>query len=108
MSHSELTIVLFTSTGDNRRQKYWIKDLALSTTYGGQTRYAGGARTLDSRTLDSPASQYERPPPPPTIEVRHQFLGLFSPLGLYRLTGSFVAKVTSLVSFLVKGPQTFS
>ena len=45
--------------------------------------------------------------PPPTIEVRHQFLGLFSPLGLYRLTGSFVAKVTSLVSFLVKGPQTF-
>ena len=33
--------------------------------------------------------------------------GLFSPLGLDGLTSSCVAEVTSSISFLVKGPQTF-
>ena len=42
-----------------------------------------------------------------TALVRHHVLGLFSPLGLDGLTGSFVAEVTSFVSFLVKGPRTF-
>ena len=40
-------------------------------------------------TLDSPAYM-KGLIIPPTIEVRHQVLGLFSPLGLNRLTASFV------------------
>ena len=44
---------------------------------------------VPARTLDSPAYM-KGLIIPPTIEVRHQVLGLFSPLGLNRLTGSFV------------------